>query len=250
MSTPAPAAPPPVLLATGNPDKLGMLRWLLDGLPLRLRPVTPDDLDLSADPDESGATHEAIARAKAAAWSRAAGGILTIASDGGLLVPALGPHWESRHTRRFAGPAADDAERQRRLLELMQPYAGDDRKAAFVESLAVAENGRALASWTAAGAIGHITETLPDTSAAANSDADATAAANSDTAATAAAAPDNGFWVFPLWNFPHYGRTYDRLTQAQRAAVGDHWAALRPLLHNYLTTHWQPPPAAAPEPLI
>ena len=217
-----------------------MLRWLLEGLPIRLRPVTPDELNLSADPDESGATHEAIARAKAAAWSGAAGGILTIASDGGLLVPALGPHWESRHTRRFAGPAADDAERQRRLLELMQPYAGDDRRAAFVESLAVAENGRALASWTAAGAIGHITETLPDTTAAANSDTDATAA------------PDNGFWVFPLWNFPHYGRTYDRLTQAQRAAVGDHWAALRPLLHNYLTTHWQPPPApaAAPEPLI
>ena len=233
MSTPA-AAPPPILLATGNPDKLGMLRWLLEGLPIRLHPVTPAELDLSAAPDESGATHEAIARAKAAAWSGAAGGILTIASDGGLLVPALGPHWESRHTRRFAGPAADDAERQRRLLELMQPYAGDDRRAAFVESLAVAENGRALASWTAAGAIGHIVETWPDTSAA----------------DTADDAPDNGFWVFPLWHFPHYGRTYDRLTQAQRAAVGDHWAALRPLLHNYLTTHWQPAPAAAPEPLI
>ena len=200
---------PPILLATGNADKQRMLRWLLDGLPVR--PVTPAQRSVSADPDESGATHQAIAKSKAAAWSRAAGGIMAIASDGGLLVPALGANWESRHTRRFAGPAADDAERQRRLLELLTPYAGPDRNAAFVEALAIADNGQTIASWTVSGATGRIVASLAD--------------AGNPT-------DGSGFWVFPLWYFAQYGRTYDRLTAPERAALGDHWHTLRQLVQS------------------
>ena len=100
-----PARPTPILLATGNPAKQQALRELLDGLPLQ--PVIPADLGLSADPEETAETHEAIAVEKAVEWSRL-GGMLAIASDGGLVVPSLGPNWESRYTHRFAGPAADD----------------------------------------------------------------------------------------------------------------------------------------------
>ena len=185
-----------------------MLRWLLEGLPLN--PVTPADLGVSADPDESADTHEAIARAKAEEWSQIAG-VTAIASDGGLLVPSLGANWESRYTRRFAGPAADDAERQRRLLELLQPYSEDDRDAAFVEGLAIARRGRTLASWQVQGATGRIVDNPADAG-------DAT--------------DGNGFWVFPLWHFPHYGRTYDHLTDAERAALGDHWQTLRALVRE------------------
>lgn len=49
-----------ILLATGNPDKQKMLRWLLEGL--ALQPVTPQELGVSASPDESADTHENIAR--------------------------------------------------------------------------------------------------------------------------------------------------------------------------------------------
>ena len=147
--------PPALLLATGNADKQRMLRWLLDGLPVR--PVTPAEWGVSAAPEEAGDSHEAIARAKAEEWSEVAG-IPAIASDGGLLAPALGVHWESRYTRRFAGPAADDAERQRRLLELLRPYSGADRDAAFVEALAIAEAGRTVASWQVTGATGRIVQ--------------------------------------------------------------------------------------------
>ena len=218
MSTPA-ASPPPILLATGNPDKLGMLRWLLEGLPIRLRPVTPAELNLSADPDESGATHEAIARAKAAAWSDAAGGILTIASDGGLLVPALGPHWESRHTRRFAGPAADNRQRLARLLELMQPYQGESRRAQWVEALALARHGQVLASWQLTGATGYIDNPPPGNQAPDNADDDM---------------PE--FWVFNIWRIPQFNAPYRRLTPQQREAAGDHWTRLRRLARRYLTT--------------
>jgi XTP/dITP diphosphohydrolase len=198
-----------ILLATGNADKQRMLGWLLEGMDVQ--PVTPGELGISADPDESASTHEEIASSKAKEWSRAAG-IPAIASDGGLLVPALGANWESRYTRRFAGPAANDAERQRRLLELLRPYTGHDRRAAFVEGLAVADNGETVASWEVSGATGSIVDTLPD---------------------VAESQARDGFWVFPLWYFAEYGRTYDRLTETERAALGDHWDTLRTLVRDF-----------------
>ena len=201
--------PRSILLATGNSDKQRMLRWLVEGLPLDAK--TPSELAVNASPDESADTHEAIARAKAEEWSLAAG-MPAIASDGGLLVPALGAHWESRYTRRFAGPAADDGERQRRLLELMAPYEGVDREAAFVEGLAIADGGTTLASWEVRGATGSIIR---------------------EPAAGNVIEGGDGFWVFPLWYFPEFGRTYDLLTPEERAASGDHWAGLREHLHEF-----------------
>ena len=203
------AQPVPILLATGNGDKQRMLRWLLEGL--SVHPVTPAELGISAAPDESADTHEAIARAKAEEWSSVAG-MAAIASDGGLLVPSLGANWESRYTRRFAGPAADDSERQRRLLALMQPYSGPDRAAAFVEGLAIAEQGRTLASWEVKGATGRIVNDLAEAGDPTDGD---------------------GFWVFPLWYFAEFARTYDKLTDAERGSLGDHWESLRGLVREF-----------------
>ena len=203
-----PAAPDaiPILLATGNRAKQEILRWLLEGLPLR--PVTPEEAGVSADPDENEDTHEAIARSKAAEWSKAAS-MLAIASDGGLIVPALGNRWESRYTHRFAGPAADDRERARRLLELMRPYRGAAREASWAEALAIADKGKVLASWELRGATGRIADKPgPD----------------SDTP---------GFWVFPLWYFPEHSRYYNELTLTQRESLDDHWTRLRGLVRGY-----------------
>ena len=187
-----------------------MLAWLLEDTPLQT--VSPADVGVRADPEESGETHEAIARAKAEEWSRVAD-MPAIASDGGLVVPVLGANWESRHTHRFAGPAADDAERQRRLMRLMEPFSGDQRSAAFVEALAIADGGEAVASWQVSGATGRIVDSL--------------AQRGGDT-------DGNGFWVFPLWYFPQFGRTYDRLSEAERAALGDHWQTLRGLAQEFV----------------
>ena len=122
----------PILLATGNGDKQDAFRSLLAGLPFRA--VTPAELGVTASPNEDGETHEAIAREKAVEWSKA-GSTLAIASDGGLVIPALGPAWESRHTRRFAGPDIDDSQRVDRLLELMEPHTGADRAASWAEEI-------------------------------------------------------------------------------------------------------------------
>ncbi len=202
------ANPPPILLATGNPAKQQTLRALLEDLPLT--PVTPADLGLKADPAETGQTHTAIAVEKAVAWSQLAG-MPAIASDGGLVVPSLGTNWESRYTHRFAGPAADDTERRRRLLELLEPLPAAGRAASWIEALAVADRGRPLQSWELTGGQGVI-----------------------------ARSPEpgphpEGFWVFPLWYFPDLGKYYNQLTEGEREALGDHWARLKILVQSYFT---------------
>ena len=198
----------PILLATGNRDKQEEFRRLLDGLPFS--PVTPTEAGISGVPDEEGDTHEAIARDKAAQWSAAAS-MLAIASDGGLVIPALGPRWESRYTHRFAGPAADNDERLSRLLELMSSCKGEDRRASWVEALAIADRGRVLASWELYGGTGYFDEEPP-----------------------AGLLPE--FWVFSVWRFPRFGKTYTQLSMFERESVDDHWERLGRLVRRYLTS--------------
>lgn len=197
---------PPILLATGNHAKQETLRWLVEDAPLN--PVTPAEAGVSADPDESAETHLAIAEDKAREWSEE-GQMLVIASDGGLVIPALGDNWESRYTRRFAGPAADDRERARRLLEVMEPLQGEGRSASWVEAVAVADRGEVLASWDLTGATGYIVNEMPtevDTS---------------------------GFWVFSLWRFPRFGKIYHDLTAEEKESLDDHWTRLRDLVQEF-----------------
>ena len=197
----------PILLATNNPAKQDTLRQLLDGL--ALAPVTPQELGLDLDPEEDGETHQDIACLKAREWSREAS-MLAIATDGGLVIPSLGHNWESRFTHRFAGPAADDAERSRRLLEFMRPLRGRDREASWVEALAIGREGKVEASWELEGSTGRIADGIGD-------------------------APQvPGFWVFSLWRFPQYGdRSYHQLSEEEREALGDHWAQLRRLVREF-----------------
>ena len=203
----------PILLATGNRDKQEQFLEILAGLPLS--PVTPGEIGLSVVPDEDGDTHESIARQKAMEWSDASS-TLVIASDGGLLIPALGPRWESRYTRRFAGPAADNDQRLARLLELMRPYSGEERRASWVEALSLAYRGRVLVSWELSGGTGYLDDRLPD-------------------------GPPPGFWVFSVWRFPQYGATYNRLTGEQRDSIDDHWGRLRRMVRRYFQSIFVPP---------
>ena len=202
----------PILLATGNRDKQEQFRGILAGLPFT--PVVPDEVGISGVPDEEGDTHEAIVRDKAVKWSSATS-MLAIASDGGLVIPALGPRWESHYTRRFAGPAADNEVRLARLLELMRPYHGEDRRASWVEALAIADHGRVLVSWELAGAVGNLDYEQPP-----------------------GALPE--FWVFSIWRFPQFGAVYNQLTAKQRDSIDDHWGRVHRLVRRYLTSTFVP----------
>ena len=202
----------PILLGTSNPSKEDALRWLLEGLPLA--PTTPSLLGLAEAPDERGDTHQEIAIAKALDWSRS-GSMLAIASDGGLVLPALGDAWESRYTHRFAGPGATNAQRLERLLDIMRPFQGDQRRATWVEAAAVADRGKLLASWELNGATGVIAD-------------------------KPSMEPDpSGFWAFSVWYFPALGKTYDQLSQEQREGLDDHWVQLRTKLREFFSLVWE-----------
>ncbi len=202
-----------ILLGTGNPAKQHTLNWLLEGL--ALSPVTPGRLGLLTAPQETGDTHEAIARSKAQDWSSAAS-TLAIASDGGLVLPALGIGWDSRRTHRFAGPAADDAQRLRGLLDLMRPYRGPQREASWVEAVAIADRGEVLASWELRGATGIIAE------------------------GPAGPVQPAGFWAFSVWYFPQFSKTYDQLAPEEREALQDHWGRLKVLVRHFFRGYSTP----------
>ncbi|MDR0904747.1 MAG: RdgB/HAM1 family non-canonical purine NTP pyrophosphatase [Oscillospiraceae bacterium] len=74
------------VLATTNRGKLRELREMLT--PLSLELMSPDDLGIELDVDESGATFEDNARLKARAYC-AATGLPAIADDSGLCVDAM-----------------------------------------------------------------------------------------------------------------------------------------------------------------
>ena len=189
-----------ILLGTGNLAKQETLRWLLDGLSLRC--FTPADLGLTTVPDETGSTHLEIACQKALQWS-ATTSMLVIASDGGLTVPSLGDCWESRFTHRFAGQDASDEDRVKQLLELMKSFTGEDRKASWIESIAIADHTEVLTSWEITGADGLISnDPVEDTGIP-------------------------GFWVFSIWFIPQFGKYYNQLTTSQKETINDHWGQLK-----------------------
>ena len=198
----------PILLATTNPAKQEKLRWLVEGLPLT--PITPSDvgLDSSAAPEETGSSHGEIAFFKAMAWSRASS-MTAICSDGGLVIPSLGLGWQSVLTHRFAGEGSDN-DRTRRLLDLMAPYLGEDRKAHWIEALAIADGERVLGCWEVEGATGYLERTTGPPPAI------------------------QGFWAHSIWYIPELGKRYAELDENELSKVHDHWTQLKSLLRDFL----------------
>ena len=146
-----------------------------------------------------------------------------------MVIPALGAGWQSLYTHRFAGETATDAQRARRLLELMQPYRGEQRQASWVEALAIAHEGRLLASWELTGATGFIAEEMPPLEA-------------QDPDSQAPDSEQRGFWAFSLWEFPHLGKSYQELSDSERSALNDHWMRLKGLVRRYLQGCFVTPP--------
>lgn len=152
-----------LMAATRNPDKalrLGRLigrRHALLSLPAGVEPIEPEPQPRLPDSEPL----ITIAQVKAISVSSALGGVRTIASDGGLLVPGLGDRWQPAWTRRFAGPDASNHDRAVALLILAAGLAGDHRRLGWREVVAIAEAGRVIATFTAEATPGWLGQTLP-----------------------------------------------------------------------------------------
>ncbi len=126
---------PRLLVATNNPGKIAELRGLLATSGWEI--VTPADLGLDLDVEETGATYEENARAKALAGMRASG-LVTLADDSGLEIEAMGGE-PGIHSARFLGP---DAAYPERFAEIQRRLAGlprSQRNARFVAVIAIAD---------------------------------------------------------------------------------------------------------------
>ncbi|MDO8532345.1 MAG: non-canonical purine NTP pyrophosphatase [Dehalococcoidia bacterium] len=204
--------PQDVLLATTNPAKAAKLAWALAGLGLSLR--TLRDIPPALEPEETGVTFEENARIKAACWSRRAD-CLAMASDGGAAIPVLGERWNALQTRRNAGEHATDEERIQRLLDMMQPCHGQERRIYWTEALAVAERGRALASWRADGDEGYLAERYDP-----------------------ARRRIPGFWVASLFYYPRFGKCYAELSPVELAQVDTSWRTLKERAQAWFKDRW------------
>jgi XTP/dITP diphosphohydrolase len=124
-----------LLGATRSGHKLRELRDLLD-LPVGVELLSPDDVGIRDEPEETGETFEANARLKARYYARLSG-LPTLADDSGLEVDALrgGP---GVRTRRYAGPDATDEQNNAKLVRELVGLPADRRGARYVCVLALA----------------------------------------------------------------------------------------------------------------
>jgi XTP/dITP diphosphohydrolase len=115
-----------LVIATGNAKKLMELRALVGGSGLRLR--SQDEFHI-AGADETGLSFVENAILKARHASRGSG-LPALADDSGLEVDALDGR-PGIYSARFAGPDADDAQNNRKLLEALAGVATERRSARF-----------------------------------------------------------------------------------------------------------------------
>lgn len=192
-------------LATLNPAKAVRLRFLCNGLSVQFREFAGPQPIIH----ETSPTHLGNAVAKAVGWSRALGGV-SLASDGGLIIPALGTGWESTLTHRATGESVAEAERARRLLARMGHLRGAQREAYWAEAIALARDGVLLCAWEADGMLGRIGEFFK-----------------------ANPAGPQGFWADGLWETASGHKRWE-LSESDRGLSADPWVQLFAPVNSFL----------------
>lgn len=134
-----------LLIATHNRGKLREFAEILNGLPFVL--ATLDDVGITHDVEETGATLEENARLKALTYARQSG-LLALADDSGLEVDALDGA-PGVYSKRYAGGGKSDAERNAYVLEKLREVPPPARTARFRCVIVIADgNGQ---TWTSEG---------------------------------------------------------------------------------------------------
>ena len=181
------------VLATHNPGKLKEMADILSGLGVEV--VSPADVGISVDVEETGTTFAENAMLKAKAIC-AASGLPAIADDSGLCVDALngGP---GVYSARYGGEGLDDRGRYMLLLQTMRGQTS--RAAHFTCSIAcVFPNGDTIT-------------------------------AEGQAPGTIAFAPmgEGGFGYDPVFFVPDKAKTFAQLTQEEKAEISHRGKALR-----------------------
>ncbi|HZW97161.1 MAG TPA: RdgB/HAM1 family non-canonical purine NTP pyrophosphatase [Candidatus Eremiobacteraceae bacterium] len=200
-----------ILIATSNPGKLRDFA----GAALRHGVEIAGIPHFSSLPTvvEDGLTFEANARKKAESYSRYVPGEIVVADDSGLEIDAL--HGSPGvHSARYAAPGlqnkepheadanTDDEANNARVLRELKDIPFPERTSRFVCVLAVARDGKTLATFRGA-AEGLILD---------------------------AARGTNGFGYDPLFYFPPIGKTFAELSAEEKSQYSHRGAAFRQFL--------------------
>jgi XTP/dITP diphosphohydrolase len=184
-----------LLVGSNNVKKRAEIQTILRGLDLVA--VTPQEVGIVGEPEETGETFAENAAIKALFYS-AASGLLTLADDSGLMVDAI-DGLPGVRSSRYAGEQASDEENCQKLIEALRDVPDSKRTARFHCAIAVAEQGKIVA--TAAGeCVGRILHKKAGTS---------------------------GFGYDPLFFFPPEGMAFAQLPPETKNRVSHRGAALR-----------------------
>jgi XTP/dITP diphosphohydrolase len=190
--------PKELFIATTNRGKLRELMALLQGQPFRL--VTPDELGVTLDYEETSGDIHLVAREKAIyAWRKS--GLPSLAEDTALEVDALGGLPGAR-AKVFFGENISDMERWRGLLKLMEGIPTEKRTARFRCAMAVAFSENDLL--TAEGVLEGVIATEPH--------------------------GEGGFGYDPVFFVPPLGKTLAQLSVDEKNAISHRARALHALL--------------------
>ena len=147
---------PQLLLATNNVGKIAEYDVLLDGCGWDV--VTPRDLGIDTEVEETGETYEANATIKALRGAEASG-LVTLADDSGIEIEAMDGEPGVR-SARFLGEGTSYAERFAEIERRLAGVPRERRLARFRCVIAVADPSRKEAVRTAEGEVfGLIAET-------------------------------------------------------------------------------------------
>ena len=181
------------VLATHNPGKLREMGEILKDFGIEV--VSPRDLGITVDVEETGATFAENAMLKAKAICQAAG-LPAIADDSGLCVDALNGA-PGVYSARYGGEGLDD--RGRYMLLLSSLRGAPTRAAHFACAVACAfPNGDTL-----------------------------TAEGRCDGSIAYAPLGEGGFGYDPVFLLPGTGKTFGQLTQEEKSAVSHRGRALK-----------------------
>ena len=181
------------VLATHNPGKLREMGEILKDFGIEV--VSPKDLGITVDVEETGSTLAENAMLKAKAICKAAD-LPAIADDSGLCVDALNGA-PGVYSARYGGEGLDD--RGRYMLLLSSLRGAPTRAAHFACAVACAfPNGDTL-----------------------------TAEGRCDGSIAYAPLGEGGFGYDPVFLLPGTGKTFGQLTQEEKSAVSHRGRALR-----------------------
>ena len=181
------------VLATHNPGKLREMGEILKDFGIEV--VSPKDLGLTVDVEETGTTFAENAMLKAKAICKAAD-LPAIADDSGLCVDALNGA-PGVYSARYGGEGLDD--RGRYMLLLNSLRGAPTRAAHFACAVACAfPNGDTL-----------------------------TAEGRCDGSIAYAPLGEGGFGYDPVFLLPGTGKTFGQLTQEEKSAVSHRGRALK-----------------------